>query len=247
MTRDSKHPDASCWVNEMRRLLRRGRVKLQALRYRRLSPQETFERIYASRAWGTGGGNPFDSGTGSTDQFTRAYVDTITAYSEDRRLSTIVDLGCGDFRVGSHLIKSANVDYIGVDVVRPLIEHHNKAFSDSRTRFLCLDIISDPLPAGDLYLIRQVLQHLSNAQITKILHKLASQHVIVTEHIPVGQPVHPNRDKATGPDIRLYSCSGVYLEFPPFNRQLETLLEVPAPFNGRAAIIRTSLLRPQEV
>lgn len=235
---------AASWLTDLRSLIRRGRVRFDALRYRNLSPREIFERIYASKAWGMGHGSAFDSGSGSEDAFALAYVEAIGVYVREHGVSSIVDLGCGDFRIGRHLVNSMNVDYTGIDIVRPLIEHHTKEYADKRTRFLCLDIIADRLPSGDLYLIRQVLQHLSNAQIARILDKLAGERVVVTEHIPGGNARHPNRDKPAGPDIRLYFDSGVYLEYPPFNQQLETLLEVPAPFNGRDAVLRTSLLVP---
>ena len=230
------------WLPDLRNLIRRVRVRIHALRYRELAPREIFERIYASKVWGEKHGSEFDSGSGSDDLLALAYVNVISAYIREQGITSVVDLGCGDFRIGRHLANRANVLYTGIDVVRPLIEHHNRMYADHRTRFVCGDIISGALPSGELYLIRQVLQHLSNAQIAGILKKLDGQRVVVTEHVPAGKPKHPNRDKAAGPDIRLYFGSGVYLEYPPFNQALETLLEVPAPFNGRQAVLRTSLL-----
>jgi hypothetical protein len=79
----------------------------------------------------------------------------------------------------------------------------------------------------------------------KIVEKLDCPHVIVTEHLAVGGHVRPNRDKVAGPNIRLYYGSGVFLEHPPFNRELATLLEVRSPFNGRDAVLRTRLLLPR--
>jgi SAM-dependent methyltransferase len=233
------------WVSDVRRLTRIIRVQLDALRYQNLSTQEIFERIYGANAWGTGNGGDFDSGSGSGKEFVQAYVDAISAYVHSHSIRSIVDLGCGDFRVAQNLLNCVTVEYTGCDVVRPLIEHHRRANANAQTQFMCLDIIKDSLPSGDLYLIRQVLQHLSNAQIATILDKLQDQRVIVTEHVCPGAPVRPNRDKAAGPDIRLYYGSGVYLEYPPFNRQSETLLEVAAPFNGRDAVLRTSLILPR--
>ena len=64
-------------------------------------------------------------------------------------------------------------------------------------------------------MIRQVLQHLSNTQIAAILAKLRAADLIVTEHVPTAPGVVRNKDKAAGPDIRLYRKSGVFLESPP--------------------------------
>jgi len=38
------------------------------------------------------------------------------------------------------------------------------ASTQADAQFLCLDIISDELPDGDLCLLREVLQHLSNRE-----------------------------------------------------------------------------------
>ena len=132
--------------------------------------------------------------------------------------------------------------YIGVDIVRPLVDSLNSSFASEGICFVCLDIIEDELPDADLYLVRQVFQHLNNHQIGKIVEKLASKTALVTEHIPTA-PVAYNMDKSTGPDIRLYRRSGVFLECPPFSVECETLLEVPQRFNEVDALLRTSLIR----
>ena len=64
--------------------------------------------------------------------------------------------------------------------------------------------------------VRQVLQHLSNVQISALLPKLARyKYLIVTEHVPRG-PFRPNVDKPMGPGTRLAEASGVVLEACPF-------------------------------
>lgn len=214
--------------------------------YRGLSPQQIFEKSYVSAAWGsTAAADDYSSGTGSADVYKQPYVNSIRRYIRAHHIRHIVDLGCGDFRVGRRLIDGGDWDYTGVDIVRALIDHHNKRYATRCVRFLCRDLIDEALPEGGLYLIRQVLQHLDNRQIMEIVEKLDGPHVIVTEHLPVVGRLRPNRDKAAGPDVRLYYCSGVFLEHPPFNRQLATLLEVPYPFNGCDAVLRTSRLLPR--
>jgi hypothetical protein len=90
---------------------------------------------------------------------------------------------------------------------------------------------SEQLPPAELCLIRQVLQHLSNAQISAILAKLgAFPYVIVTEHQPADQDfIFANVDKVHGPFTRLFSGSGVYLDEPPFNLNVQLLLETASP------------------
>jgi hypothetical protein len=137
----------------------------------------------------------------------------------------VVDLGCRDFRVGSRIASPA-VDYIGVNIVDPLIQANQARFGSDHIQFRCLDIIADPLPTGDLCLVREVLQHLSNRQIATILSKLKQfKWVIVTECLP-GPPnsFKPNVDKPHGNDTRALCNSGVVLSAPPFNIPHVTLL-----------------------
>ena len=166
-------------------------------------------------------------------------------------MSMPLDLGCGDFTVGRHLLAQCS-EYVGVDVVPDLIDHLRATVQHDHVRFLCLDITSQDLPEGDVCLLRQVLQHLSNAQILKIIPKLYKyQRVYVTEHYPADtKEIVPNRDKIHGADIRLYDNSGVYLDLPPFNlpsSMLELILEVRAGDFGdlyEGGWIRTYMLKP---
>ena len=89
-------------------------------------------------------------------------------------------------------------------------------------------MIEDPLPDGDVCFVRQVLQHLSNDQILKILPKLAAyKYVFVTEHIPTRTKSYtPNVDNPHGPDVRLYWNSGVFLEQPPFSVPVSKMREI---------------------
>ena len=101
-------------------------------------------------------------------------------------------LGCGDFNVGKELVPYTK-KYVAVDIVTDLIAHHKEKFKEENLEFRCLDIAVDDLPSGDCALLRQVLQHLSNTEVQKIVHKLPDfKYVIVTEHIPEGDFV-PNR------------------------------------------------------
>lgn len=82
---------------------------------------------------------------------------------------------------------------------------------DPRASFKCADITKDPLPAADLCLVRQVLQHLSNGEIINVLANLRNfSQILISEDVPV-QPKSFNRDKPHGPDVRTYYGSGVYL------------------------------------
>ena len=87
-----------------------------------------------------------------------------------------------------------------------------------------------------MVIIRQVLQHLSNAAILTVLEKLeAYSYLLVTEHLPKGA-FTPNLDILTGQGIRLKHQSGVNLEQAPFSLNFaskRTLLSLEDPKEGR--------------
>jgi SAM-dependent methyltransferase len=190
--------------------------------YRSLSISETFRRIYSSNKWGIGEGG-FCSGPGSFGPAAASYCDAVTAFIRENHIQSVVDLGCGDYAVGRTIAQSTGVRYIGVDVVPELIEYHRRHVRDRNTDFQCADITSSALPAADLCLVRQVLQHLSNDEIARVVANILHYPmVLVTEDVPVA-PRSFNRDKPHGPDIRGYYGSGVYLDRPPFSLPVNEL------------------------
>lgn len=190
------------------------------------SASDVFSEIYARNLWG---GNPgdFHSGAGTHGPAASLYLSTINAFIKKHHVLSVVDIGCGDYEIGSKIEVS---NYTGIDVVPALTDRNNAVFGSETRQFMCLDAAGvDQLPSADLCLIRQVMQHLSNTQIKAILRKLdIFKYVIVTEHQPSEKDYRDaNRDKAHGDDTRLYYGSGVYLDQPPFNLQTRLLAEYP--------------------
>jgi SAM-dependent methyltransferase len=150
---------------------------------------------------------------------------------------TIVDLGCGDFAVGRELLQRfPTAHYIGCDIVPELIRHHQRIYASDRASFRLIDIVTEPIPRGDVCLIRQVFQHLSNDDIMRVLKKLEDcPRLIVTEGQPLELSGPKNRDKIAGGNTRFDTAtgigSGVYLDAPPFNKNLEELCRVEMPGN----------------
>ena len=169
------------------------------------------------------------SGGGTAEEYAIPYADAIGRFVENHGIRTVVDLGCGDFSVGKR-IASKRLRYVGVDVVEEVVRRNRDRYGAEGVEFVCLDITRDELPPGDLCLIRQVLQHLSNAEILAVLERTRGYpFVIVTEHLPqADSDSRPNLDKPHGADTRLLEGSGVFLEEEPFGQRIvETLLEVP--------------------
>ncbi|MEJ1224010.1 class I SAM-dependent methyltransferase [Sediminicola sp. 1XM1-17] len=188
--------------------------------------KKVMEQIYQMKLWGGNSAN-FYSGEGShLPDLVNPYIDVLTSFlrSFDSPL-TVCDLGCGDFNVGKELVKYSK-QYVAVDIVPELIVRNKETFKDDNLEFHCLDIAKDELPAGDVAIVRQVLQHLSNAEIQSILLKLTNfKYAIVTEHVPEGIFV-PNKDIISGQGIRIKKQSGVDLLAPPFNFEVQDVKEL---------------------
>lgn len=201
-------------------VLRKEKRKMLERKSAQQTTEEVFSDIYQNNKWG-GEKGEWCSGSGTAnEEIAGQYVQLVHKLSEEHSFSELraVDLGCGDMKIGSQicgLFKS----YIGADIVEGLIEHNKTRNFEGEVSFQKLNIIEQELPDGEVCFVRQVLQHLSNEQISKILKKLGKyKFVLVTEHHPTpNTEMEKNIDKPHGSGIRLYKNSGVFLDAPPFS------------------------------
>ncbi len=200
------------------------------------STKEVFSKIYSDKLWGDKNEDcKFNSGSGSRQEnVVESYVDSIKKYFAEKGRLSVVDLGCGDFLVGSKVRHIFN-DYTACDIVNELIEHHKTHFKDLNVNFIQLDMTKDEFPKADVLFVRQVLQHLSNELILGFMDKLKSSSyrlLVLTEHVPKGS-FKANLDKPVGSGIRLgrgAEDSGVVLTEAPFflkAKNQEVICEVP--------------------
>lgn len=206
--------------------------------------KRAMEQIYEMNLWG---GNKVDfySGEGSHHpELIVPYIAALKSFLSSFEEPLIVcDLGCGDFNVGKELMKYTK-QYIAVDIVPKLIKRNKEKFKAENLAFHCLDIAKDDLPAGDCVILRQVLQHLSNAEVQQVVKKLPNfKYVILTEHLPEGDFIS-NKDIISGQGIRLKKQSGLNLLAPPFNlkvKEEQQLLAIKA--NNDKGVIATILYK----
>ena len=194
----------------------------------------------------------FHSGSGShNEKIIVPYMNTLIALLTNNNIRNIVDLGCGDFWIMRHVLGTLsktgyNFFYTGIDVVEDLINYNAARFQHPNIKFICMDAAEEEsLPDGELLIIRQVLQHLSNADIKKILSKTTNfKFVLITESIYDEPDAVPNIDKQADNQTRVHLKSGVYLEHAPFNfKNLVHLLKVKGGIlSGIPSMIRSSLI-----
>ncbi|MCH4822096.1 class I SAM-dependent methyltransferase [Gramella lutea] len=206
--------------------------------------KDAMEQVYDQNLWGEND-TLFYSGIGSHHpDIIEPYITRISSFlSSFEEPPRVCDLGCGDFNVGKDLVKYTST-YIAADIVESLIVYNSQKFDLENVEFRCLDIATDPLPSGDIVILRQVFQHLSNAEIKSILKKLNDfKYLILTEHIPQ-ENFESNLDIISGQGTRLKKKSGIDLTTAPFNFQFiekQTVLSLPA--KDHMGIIETSIFR----
>lgn len=198
-------------------------------------------QVYEQNLWG-GDKTEFFSGEGSHQgEIVNPYIEVLSSFliSFENPL-TVCDLGCGDFNVGKNLVKFTK-KYIAIDIVKELIDFNRIKFTEEKLEFHCLDLANDNLPVGDCAILRQVLQHLSNAEVFRILNNLRNfKSIILTEHIPVGDFI-VNKDIISGQGTRLKKQSGLILTAPPFNFKVKDEKELLSIVlkDGKSKIVTT--------
>ncbi len=198
------------------------------------STKDAMIQIYENKLWG-GAQFDFYSGDGSHHtNIVTPYVNVLQTFLQSFKTPlTVCDLGCGDFNVGSQLVKYTQ-KYNAIDIVEALIERNKKVFQNKKVDFNCLDIANDNLPSGNCAILRQVLQHLSNKEVAQVLQKLKKfRYVILTEHLPNGS-FESNKDIISGQGIRLKKQSGLNILVAPFNflvKEEKQLLSTILPDN----------------
>ncbi|MDA9190952.1 class I SAM-dependent methyltransferase [Alphaproteobacteria bacterium] len=201
-----------------------------------LTNRQTFEKIYNEKRWGISEENSrrYSSGAGTrTNEIVERYINAVIEhFSSKSHALNAIDVGCGDFYVGSHLAKYFK-SYTGIDVASNVIQENREIYEN--IKFLCLDACEDTVPDAEVIFLRQVLQHLSNAQIHKFFKNIEGKYkyCVITESLSNSFFFSPNKDIATGPGIRIHKKSGVVLEEPPFNLKFLTVNTILEYSEGR--------------
>jgi SAM-dependent methyltransferase len=121
-----------------------------------------FGHIYREDHWDGG------SGIGSAADATAPYRALLAEVLAADDVQTVVDVGCGDWQLGS-LVDWSPVQYVGLDVVAEVVERNRTRFGDRGVEFQVADARREALPGGDLLLMKDVLQHWSNADVEAFL------------------------------------------------------------------------------
>jgi 2-polyprenyl-3-methyl-5-hydroxy-6-metoxy-1,4-benzoquinol methylase len=197
-----------------------------------VSNKEIFEDIYKNKIWNNQNDSIPLSGPGSSLENTKECSLFIDQFIQDHSCESFLDLGCGDltWMSKSPFFKENRIEYTGVDVVEYLIQKHSNTFSDKT--FLCEDITKYvPQKKYSIVLIRDVIFHLTNREITSIFEKIKDKFDFI---ILTSCKNNINHDS-----FNQWRFSEKNIHIEPFNRHLdyERKLEEPQ-FNRNLYIYR---------
>ena len=190
----------------------------------------TFNHIYAEGIWGRDDTGKGTSGSGSTLEITREYRAYVEDFMKKHAVTSVVDAGCGDWSF-SRAMDWGDASYLGVDVASDIVEADRKKYESDKVRFQVGDI-TEELPAADLLISKDVLQHLSNGLVQKFiennLRKGKYKWAILTN------------DRGRGnPDIQPGGYRAIDLAGPEF--EVRGLVDLPIKFGNEITKV-TSLL-----
>jgi SAM-dependent methyltransferase len=170
------------------------------------SLETRFTEIYHNNTWNN---SESISGRGSTLVRTEVIMTNLPPLLRELRATTLLDAACGDFNWMQHMALE-DIKYIGVDIVRQLIERNQGLYTNAQRTFLTCDISQDRLPTADLILCRDCLIHLSFKRIRRTLSNFkrsGAKYLLCTTHNLISENVDcPDGD-----------WRSINLEIAPFN------------------------------
>jgi len=174
--------------------------------------ESRFTNIFFKNGWGDENSL---SGTGSNLVETEIVRQALEKLIKDLKIKTILDIPCGDF-FWMKLVDLGEVQYVGADIVKPLIELNKTNYEGANRKFCQLDLIKDNLPTADLVICRDCLVHLSFEDIFKSIKNIkrsGSVYLLTTTF---------NKHTENG-DIVTGRWRPLNLEMAPFNFPKPTL------------------------
>ncbi len=199
-----------------------------------LDAKDKFTAIYRNNLWNN---EESYSGGGSTLRRTSQIRSQLPTLLKERNIKSICDAGCGDFNWMKDL-EIGDVSYVGVDIVKEIIDANRQLYGTCRRGFLEMDIIQEIVAQVDLILCRECLLHLSFADIYAIISnfKASRSTYLLATHSP---NIERNVDVVTG------GCRALNLTLRPFHfpEPITTLSEDQSVY--RLALWRLADINPQ--
>jgi len=127
--------------------------------------ESTFTNIYENKIWGDNENSNYSgsSGPGSDIESNKKYIELLKKIINEYNIRNIVDLGCGDFRIGKLLYDDLNITYTGYDTYKKVIDYNITQYPEQKYTFEHLDFFTnkESIVEGDMCILKDVIQHWS--------------------------------------------------------------------------------------
>jgi hypothetical protein len=142
------------------------------------NPINIFTNVYENCIWGNNENPEYkgSSGSGSLVENNKEYIELVKSFIKDKAISSVVDLGCGDWKCGKLLYDELPISYHGYDAYNKVIEYNTKAYSSSKYSFTHLDFLNNTenIQSADLCILKDVLMHFPLECIYSFLDNICS-------------------------------------------------------------------------
>jgi hypothetical protein len=171
------------------------------------------------------------SGPGSSIDATPEIRVFLPYIFEKYEISTVVDAPCGDMN-WMRFINLNKVNYLGIDIVDEIVSQN--VINYPGLKFMQLDIISNPIPYAECYIIRDFFIHLLNEDVLIILNKLKKSKVkyLISTSFPY---LKTNIDQIEENHEGRYGFRKLNLSIQPYNlgAPIESIVEKNTVCEGR--------------
>lgn len=150
----------------MKNILKFSRKRIALLKGKDDSLKTVFTNIFLNNNWNSA---ESVSGGGSSLEQTEILRFELQKFLDGYNIKSMLDVPCGDFN-WMRKVNLTSVNYIGGDIVLPLIKLNRKKYSENK--FELIDLTKDKLPMVDLIFVRDCFVHLSFNDIKKAVENI---------------------------------------------------------------------------
>ena len=181
-----------------------------------------FDSWYA--AGGTG------SGDGSGVGYTSAYRAFLERFMGERGVRSVLDVGCGDWQFSS-LVNWGEREYVGTELVQPLVDRLRLEHGSALRRFQCVDLRRQMADRYDLAIVKDVAIHLPNADVIRLADNLSPCCDVLY--------VYDHAD-GTAEDIAVGQYRALDLRAEPFKLHGDIVYRFPKIHNAHKVVLHVS-------
>ncbi len=150
--------------------------------FREIFAKNRFTNVYQKNLFK---GKESRSGEGSNMIQTATIRKEIPLLIKELKIKSLIDAPCGDF-FWMREVELPVERYIGVEIVKELVEKNQNKFGNKQIIFTELNIIKDVMPMADMILCRDCLVHLSFKQGIQVINNFkrsGSKFLLITTFV----------------------------------------------------------------